>query len=234
MKNYRIIVVTILAGLSMFPASRLWSQTAPSQSERSSYSGLFASALSGDVAQIRILVSQGADPNERDSRGRTPIQVAAYYGRHGAMQAIMESGGDPNAMDIQRYDIVTITAVADDLETLKIALSIGGDPTNITSPYDGTALIAAAHLGHEDVVKTLSEAGAPLDHINNLGWTALIEAIILGDGGTRHTTTVTYLLAAGASPNIPDRNGQTPLQLAETRGYNNIVALLKHYGALSR
>jgi ankyrin repeat protein len=70
-------------------------------------------------------------------------------------------------------------------------------------------------------------AGAPLDHVNNLGWTALIEAVILGDGGRRHTACVKSLLAAGASKSIADRNGVTPLQHAERRGYRAMVELLR-------
>ena len=69
--------------------------------------------------------------------------------------------------------------------------------------------------------------GAPLDHVNNLGWTALIEAVVLGDGGARHTETVRALLEAGADTRIPDRNGATPLQLAQVRGYGGMVSLLR-------
>jgi ankyrin repeat protein len=61
-------------------------------------------------------------------------------------------------------------------------------------------------------------AGAPLDHVNDLGWTALIESIVLGDGGPRHTETLEALVAAGASVNLADREGRTPLALAQGRG----------------
>ena len=97
----------------------------------------------------------------------------------------------------------------------------------MTSRYDGTALIAAAHLGHAEIVKILIEAGAPLDHVNNLGWTALIESIVLGDGGPRHTETLRALVEAGADLKIPDRQGQTPLSLAQARGYAEMVDILQ-------
>ena len=72
----------------------------------------------------------------------------------------------------------------------------------------------------------LIRAGAPLDHVNNLGWTALIESIVLGDGGARHTATLAALVEAGANVNLPDRKGNTPLQLASGRGYREMVAIL--------
>ena len=97
--------------------------------------------------------------------------------------------------------------------------------------YDGTALIAAAHLGHDEVVKLLITAGAPLDHVNNLGWTALIESIVLGDGGPRHVETLRAIVRAGANVNLADRNGDTPLRLARSRGFKAMAAVLEQAGA---
>jgi ankyrin repeat protein len=110
-------------------------------------------------------------------------------------------------------------------------LSLGASAKLITSRYDGTALIAAAHLGHAGVVKQLIAAGAPLDHVNNLHWTALIESIVLGDGGTRHTETLRALVSAGANLQLADRNGNTPLRLAQGRGYKAMVEILVKAGA---
>ena len=143
----------------------------------------------------------------------------------------MRLGADPNAFESQQYDIVTIAAVANDVPMLKLALEGGGKATNVTSPYQGTALIAAAHLGHDEVVRTLIEAKAPLDHVNNLGWTALIESIVLGDGGKRHIATLKALVDAGASVNLPDRSGETPLALAKKRGFSEMAKILKDAGA---
>ena len=147
------------------------------------------------------------------------------------MRALVAAGADPNALDRDRYDIVTIAAVAGDVHTLETALALGASARSVTSRYDGTALIAAAHLGHADVVRTLIRAGAPLDHVNNLGWTALIESIVLGDGGPRHTDTLTALVAAGADVNLADRGGRTPLALARARGHDTMARLLELAGA---
>jgi ankyrin repeat protein len=64
-----------------------------------------------------------------------------------------------------------------------------------------------------------------------VGWTALIESIVLGDGGLRHTETLTALVHAGANVNLPDRGGQTPLSLARARGYDAMVRVLQQAGA---
>jgi ankyrin repeat protein len=135
-------------------------QVPPASSELTGYTGLHAAAARGDVAEIRRLIAQGADPAARDGHGRTPLLVAAFGARTDAMRALVDGGADPNALDIQRYDVVTIAAVRGDVATLRQALALGASPRNVTSPYDGTALIAAAHLGHADVVRLLVEAGA--------------------------------------------------------------------------
>jgi ankyrin repeat protein len=190
-----------------------------------------AAADSGDAAQIKELMAKGEKTDVRDSYGRTPLHVAAYGGHHEAMRALVAAGVNPNALESDRYDIVTIAAVANDVQTLKVALALGASTKNITSRYDGTALIAAAHLGHVEVVRLLIRSGAPLDHVNNLGWTALIECIVLGDGGPRHTDTLKALVEAGANVNLTDRNGQTPLSLARSRRYKEMVSILQRAGA---
>ena len=70
-----------------------------------------------------------------------------------------------------------------------------------------------------------------LDHVNNLHWTALIESIVLGDGGARHQATLKALVDAGASSKLADREGRTPLQLAQARGYAEMVRMLQQAGA---
>jgi ankyrin repeat protein len=232
MNPIHTIIGSIILGLLIIslPYS-VSAQIPPSSVEKSEYTGLFAAADRGDAAQIQVLIEQGEKPDVRDAHGRTPLHVAAYGGHHEAMRALVDAGADPNALENDRYDIITIAAVANDVPTLKVALSLGASAKNITSRYDGTALIAAAHLGHAEVVRLLILSEAPLDHVNNLGWTALIESIVLGDGGVRHTETLKALVEAGADVNLADRDGQTPLSLARSRGYEEMVSILQRAGA---
>jgi ankyrin repeat protein len=223
-----IRVVALLCALALGGAAA--AQVPPGAAERAAYRGLFAAADKGDATAIASLVAAGGDVKARDTHGRTPLHVAAFAGQRDAMRALAKAGADPNALENDRYDIVTIAAVANDVDTLKTALAIGGKATNVTSRYDGTALIAAAHLGHVDVVQVLIAAKAPLDHVNNLGWTALIESIVLGDGGPRHLATLQALVDAGANVNLADRNGLTPVHLAEGNGYRAMAEVLRAAG----
>ena len=225
---------TVLLSMCTVCVAMAWpaaAQTGPNLVEIAQYQGLHAAAQQGDVTQIEKLAALKTALNARDGNGRTPLHVATFARQRDAIRALVKAGADINLLDNDRYDGITITSVADDEETLRVLLSLGANARLITSRYDGTALIAAAHLGHDGVVKQLIAAGAPLDHVNDLHWTALIESIVLGNGGARHQESLRALLAAGASHQLTDRQGNTPLQLAKTRGYTEMVQMLEKASA---
>ncbi len=206
-------------------------QVAPSAAEAARYTGLPAAAHKGYFPQLKKLLATGASVDARDPFGRTAVHVATFARQPEAIRALAQAGANLERLENDRYDAVTIAAVAEDEDTLRMLLSLGASAKLTTSRYDGTALIAAAHLGHDGVVRQLIAAGAPLDHVNNLHWTAMIEAIVLGNGGMRHQAVLQALLAAGASTQLTDREGNTPLALARARGYSAMVALLEKAGA---
>ncbi len=222
--------LTATAGL-LASVAPVHAQVAPSAAEIARYTGLHDAAQRGDVARIGQLVAAKTDVNATDAYGRSPLHVATFARQREAIRALAKAGANLGLLERDRYDAVTIASVADDEETLRTLLSLGASAKLVTSRYDGSALIAAAHLGHDGVVRQLIAADAPLDRVNNLHWTATIESIVLGDGGKRHQATLKALIDAKANLQLMDRQGNTPLSLAKSRGYREMVAMLEAAGA---
>ena len=226
----RKLLATLAMGLAATSGGQAVAQLAPNAAEVAAYTGLHAAAQKGDIAEIDRLAAAKADLNARDSNGRTPLHIATFASQREAIKALVKHGAGINLLDKDRYDGVRIAAMANDEETLRVLLAQGASAKLATSRYAGTALIAAAHLGHLGVVKQLIAAGAPLDLVNNLHWTAAIETVVLGDGGPRHQQILQALIDAGANLQLADRQGNTPLQLAKTRGYTEMVDMLERAG----
>jgi uncharacterized protein len=191
---------------------------------------MIAAAERGELLVVKKLLASGARINARDQRGRTALLAATHRNRVETARFLIQEGADVNAKDFIQDSPYLYAAAEGRIEILKMTLAAGADLKD-TNRYRGTGLIPAAHHGHVEAVKLLLATAIDKDHVNNLGWTALLEAVILGDGGATHTEIVRLLVEAGASVNIADRDGVTPLAHAKKSGYSGMVRILSAAGA---
>ncbi len=191
---------------------------------------MIAAAEHGELPVVRQLLADGARIDARDQRGRSALLAATHRNRIDVARFLIQEGADVNAKDFIQDSPYLYAAAEGRIEILKMTLGAGADLKD-TNRYRGTGLIPAAHHGHVEVVKLLLATAIDKDHVNNLGWTALLEAVILGDGGAVHTEIVRLLVEAGASVNIADRDGVTPLAHARKSGYSGIARILSAAGA---
>lgn len=188
---------------------------------------LLTAARTGDTDGVRTAIEGGARVDVRDEELRTPLLLAVHGDRVGAARLLVAAGADPDAQDRREESPWLATGVTGSVAMLHVLLPAGPDLT-LRNRFGGIALIPASERGHVAYVReVLRLTDIDVDHVNRLGWTALLEAVILGDGGRAHLEVVEALLAAGATPGLPDGDGVTALAHAERRGFTELAALLR-------
>ena len=114
-------------------------------------------------------------------------------------------------------------------------LELGAD-IDIQNYKGKTGLHYAAKAGFLNVINLLIENGATVDAIDNDGETPLFEAIRSTiKNGEKQRAALEALLVKGADPNVKNRKGQTPLQVAtrmRRAEAGRIVELLQSYYAV--
>jgi ankyrin repeat protein len=192
---------------------------------------LLTAASRDDAGGVSAALAAGAAIDARDGQQRTALLLAVQRGNTELARDLIGRGADINAVAGNHDTPWLLAGALGRTEMLAAMLGTGKVDYTKRNRYGGNALIPACERGHVETVRLLLErSGIDVNHVNNLGWTALLEAVILSDGGPRHIEIVKLLLAAGADPNIADRDGVTPLQHARDRCYDAIAALIKDAG----
>ncbi|KAB5575789.1 ankyrin repeat-containing domain protein [Coniochaeta sp. 2T2.1] len=203
----------------------------------------------------KLILARGADPNERDPKGRTAMNKAAARGDTTMMELLMEYGADPeNRESATGVSPLIDAAVYGHAPAVMFLLERGVDIETRTIDHGWTALSVAAISEHDEVLGILLEHGASVTNRDSHGLTPLMWAIsrglntvpaLLSHGGDRSpdvlhvaclrgaTEVVEKLLGDGANPNGGSScfDGWTPLMAAVYRGLHTIVSQLIDAGA---
>jgi ankyrin repeat protein len=190
---------------------------------------LLDAARRGDVAALRSAIAARAPLDPRDDAKRTPLLIAIDRNNIEAATVLIEAGADINAQ-AENLDTPWLLAGARGHAGL-LRLMIPRRPNlALRNRFGGSALIPACERGHVETVAVLLTSGIDVNHVNNLGWTCLLEIVILGDGGPRHQEVARLVLAAGADPNLTDRDGVSPLAHARRKGQHEVARLIEGAG----
>jgi hypothetical protein len=190
---------------------------------------LIAAAARGDLARAETLIAAKTPLDTQDAEGRTALLHAVDRNHVDIAKALIAAGADINVR-AKNLDTPWLLAGAQGRTEIIRAMIPKGPDFSIRNRYGGNALIPACERGHVETIKLLLTTAIDVNHINNLGWTCLLEIVILGDGGPRHREAAKLVLAAGADPNLADKNGVTPLAHARANGQTEIAAMIEKAG----
>ncbi len=190
---------------------------------------LIQAADQGDTAAIERLIAGGVAIDATDAAGQTPLLRAVQNNHLTAATRLIDAGANINAQAANQDTPWLLAGALGRTAMLRHMFPRGPDFT-IRNRFGGNALIPACERAHVDTVAFLLTTPIDVNHVNNLGWTCLLEIVILGDGGPRHVEVTKLVLAAGAKPNIADRDGVSPLQHARRRNQREVAALIEAAG----
>ena len=182
-------------------------------------------AVINNIAEIRRLLDDGADPNQADANGITALMWAAYAGYSQIVKALLDGDADPNQANADGDTALMVAAGRGRTQIVKALLDSGANP-NQADDNDSTALMVAASRGRTQIVKALLDGGANPNQAGDNDSTALIFAAIGG-----HTQIAKALLDGGANPNQTDAYDRTALIHAAFAGHSQTAKALLDGGA---
>ena len=203
---------------------------------------------SNSLTRVKSLLDGGTvDINAKDSKGRTPLYVAAFLNRAKIVQLLLERGADTGikySNSNQEHNTpLLIASVEGYADCVRLLLKYKADIEAVNTNGD-TALMLAAEHRNNDCVRLLLEHGANVHHRLYNGNTILIEA--MEDTGDEeddedddeddnedgsYITTVRLLLEHGAEVNAVGQQGEFALRQAAMHTSPACVKMLLDRGA---
>ena len=175
---------------------------------------------------VNILLQAGADVNQADKNGNTPLFISAQNGEVDIAKILLEKEG----IDINKQDIKGTTALIiasqnghNDIVKELIAKNAQLDLSNSNGQTPLSFAVAKRNI---DIVKSFVEAGADVNYISSTGDTELIKSLKKG----YHDVTAILLQASNIDLSLQDNEGRTPLIIAIVKGYEDIANKLMDLG----
>lgn len=189
--------------------------------------GLFVATFYGNDRDVVALLQAGADPNQTDKHGWTPLALAASRGDKKVTWVLLNwnkvKGGplaDPNIRDNEGCTALHRAAFVQNEDIMKMLIAAGAD-VNVHDDNGETPLHLAAERDNAYLISHLLQAGAEIDARDRDERTALHFAAIAGGEEACHA-----LIRRGADPHAQDVDRETPLHAACEHNQNVVARAL--------
>jgi ankyrin repeat protein len=138
---------------------------------------LLQAAQKGDSRTLEALLSQGADPNQKDAGGLTALILSARAGSAPAVQGLLRYGADPNLGGGVHGWTPLMHAIHKNRLSAAQALLDGGAQVDARGRSGETALMMAAGYGYTPLVELLLQHGANARATTPDGYNVLAAAL---------------------------------------------------------
>ncbi|KAL2652185.1 hypothetical protein R1flu_020313 [Riccia fluitans] len=184
-------------------------------------------ARQGNLQLLEHQLRLGEDPNKTDHKGRTPLHEAAANGYEECVRLLLEYGSEPNYRD-NDGNVPLSEALAGGHESTASLLYENGARLTPESNV-GKLFCVAASDGNRVLLQEFLDYGIDVNVRSSEGWTALHAAV-----RENQKQTVEFLLLKGGDPNIPDKQGVTPLALAREENLNELENILAAFPDMNK
>lgn len=220
--------------------------------EAGGFSALHFAAFNGDLQLIDLLVQYKANVELTNYDGNTPMMMAAKVKQQASIKRLADAGASVNFQTSTGCTAAHFAASMGDVDTVRYLASIGATTIH-KDCQTGTLLHWAAHSGEIKAVGAmLYEFNIPVDTPDSHGGTALFTALfmkkseivqfLLENGANPQTIIsedqstplhiavehaeledVKMLLAFGGNPQAVNKEGETPIALAEKKNHKAML-----------
>ncbi len=196
---------------------------------------LNAAVLRCNVEAAEYLLGLGANPNASPADGEPPIATAALavaWNIEGSERApevislLLKHGGNPNQALNNGFTALMFSAREDDTASMRVLLDGGANPNAVTRTGN-TAFSIAIQGNSLNAARLLISRKATTVALDTVtGCTPLHTAVMKGS-----LPMVEVVLPVTADPNVVNKLGFAPLDIALGYGHNKIAQILKSGGA---
>jgi ankyrin repeat protein len=242
----RVVIIAVLCSMFLLSAC-----------SREYNTELMNAAKGGDKTAVQNVINRGADVNEQSNKGKTALMFAASEGHTDVARSLIEHGAKVDVADHYGTTALIVASTSGHDEIVALLLEHNANPNArdqsgsaplVNAVYFGHTktvklllaketlsgqsklekqdgeelLLLASGLGHTDIVRTMIDFGISANARGLKQRTALMAAAAFNRAGI-----VKILLAKGANPDAQDKDGNTAYDVANDKGNDEVVALLK-------
>ena len=189
----------------------------------------------GETALMRVegaetakyLLRRKADVNAVNSYNETALMLKATDEE--IVKVLLDAKADVNATSRFGDTALMYAMQGDEAEPVELLLKAGAD-VNMSDVDGRTALMLSAYAGEIEIIKLLVESNANVNARDAKGKNVLMYAVEGYPGDEAEN--IKYLIENGADVNARDSEGKSILKLALEEENEEMIKLLKSYGAI--